>query len=144
MALKTDSDGELLWEKTFGGADDDWGFEVQQTNDGGYIIIGVNVKLLGEDALLIKTNSNGDEEWSKTYGRRIGADITVSGQQTVDGGYILVGYKIAYNTDVWLIKTDSNGDVPTSRARSLWKFRLFELFPNLFPILQMLLQRLGL
>ena len=90
--------------------------------------------------MLIKTNSEGEEEWIGYYGES-GSDIALSVQQTNDGGYILSGYKSAgLYYDLWLVKTDSNGDVPTSRARNLLKFRLFELFPNLLKILEKLLK----
>jgi hypothetical protein len=73
--------------ETFGGSEHDVGYSVQQTTDGGYIIVG---------SWLIKTDSQGNEEW-------VHEDINgQSVQQTTDGGYIIVGS--------WLIKTDSQGN----------------------------------
>ncbi|MCK4366057.1 MAG: hypothetical protein KAW45_08395 [Thermoplasmatales archaeon] len=139
--IKTDSEGNLLWDKTFGGNGHDFGYSVQQTSDGGYIIAGFTEDIFFRtDGLLIKTGSNGEKEWIKTY-RLSRSGIIYSAQQTTDGGYILTG-PVSYNVlsdDIWLVKTDANGDVPTSRARNLLKFRLLELFPNLFKILEKLL-----
>lgn len=59
--MKTDSNGNKLWENTFGGANWDYGYSVRQTTDGGYIIAGRTVSYgAGEgDVGLIKTNSSG-------------------------------------------------------------------------------------
>lgn len=120
LLIKTDSEGGLLWEKTFNGDDDEIGLDVLQTNDGGYLIIGFtgfDRFNIGADGLLIKTDSDGEEEWSKIYGRRIGSDVIGRGQQTTDGGYIIVGYMykswwiFKEKIDIWLIKTDSNGNI---------------------------------
>jgi len=106
--IKTDENGDTLWTKTFGGSDDDWGYSVQQTSDGGYIITGS----VGVDIWLIKTNENGDTLWTKTfYGTSFEEGNSV--QQTSDGGYIITGGTEMFSAggrDVWLIKTDENGD----------------------------------
>ncbi|MHC4181931.1 MAG: Ig-like domain-containing protein [Planctomycetota bacterium] len=110
--IKTDSDGNSLWEKTFGGTDDDCGYSVQQTSDGGYIIAGAITFIAGGGYVyLIKTDSDGISLWEKTLGGA-GLDRGFSGQQTSDGGYIIAGQTTSFGVgggDVYLIKTDSTG-----------------------------------
>jgi hypothetical protein len=118
--IKTDLEGNMEWNKTFGGSEYDGGYSGQQTTDEGYILIGTTDSYgAGEsDVLLIKTDSNGSAEWSKIFG---GAEMDVghSGQQTTDGGYIIAGWTYSYgagNSDVWLIKTDSKGNMEWSET----------------------------
>ena len=114
--VRTDGDGNMLWQKLYGGEYDDVGFSVVQTNDGGFIIGGQLGKLtesyVVQDLLLLKTDENGNQEWLQTYGGdsydRHGVAI-----QTSDGGYALAGLSRSFgsgNHDFWLIKTDSNGN----------------------------------
>jgi hypothetical protein len=113
--IKTDSSGNKVWDKTFGGADTvSYGRSVRQTNDGGYIITGWKdySGTSDYDVWLIKTDSLGNKLWDKIWGRGY-YDYGRSVQQTNDGGYIVTGDTRPYsttNSDVWLIKTDVNGD----------------------------------
>jgi hypothetical protein len=115
--IKTDSSGDTLWTRTFGGSEFDNGASVKQTSDEGYIIIGstVSFSTFLADIWLIKTDSSGNVLWTKTFGGSNDA-MGYSIQETYDSGYIITGYMYsvaAGNTDIWLIKTNSGGD-------SLW------------------------
>ena len=99
---------EEVWDKIFGGTDDDRAYSVQQTSDGGYILAGPT-KSYGAgsyDFWLVKTDSNGNKEWDKTFGGTF-ADFAHSVQQTTDGDYIIAGSTVPYgdsSIDAWLIK----------------------------------------
>ncbi len=119
--LKTDSLGDSIWAKTYGGIYLDHGFSVVQTTDDGYIITGETTSF-GEydfNVYLIKTDQNGDTLWTKTYGDT-NWDAGHSVAQTTDGGYIITGVTYdstsnGYYSDVYLIKTDSSGDTLWTR-----------------------------
>jgi PKD repeat protein len=112
--IKTNNAGDVTWKKTFGGATNDEGYSVQQTQDGGYILVGYTTSEGGGDAdvYLIKTSAAGELIWKKTYGGALG-EAGKSVQKTKDGGYIITGdTKDAGGvTDVYLIKTDKDGNV---------------------------------
>lgn len=144
--LKTDSNGEVLWERIFNHILHDRGWSVLQTPDGGYIVAGDTFTGPNVDGILIKTDSNGDTQWIKTYGGHQ-TDITVHVQLTNDGGYILTGYDqpgMFQYRNCWLIKTDENGNVPRIRSHEAVDFSLFYRFINLFPVLKIIIQKIGI
>jgi len=112
--IKTDSRGDTLWTRNYGGYGLEQGLSVQQTADGGYVLSGTTTSFgFAFQAYLIKTNSRGDTVWTRTYG---GSDWenASSVRQTIDGGYIIAGWTYTYGAggaDVYLIKTDSRGRV---------------------------------
>lgn len=113
--------GLVDWTKTFGGSEDDKGFDVQQTQDKGNVIVGETFSF-GDDEFgnvyLIKKDSSGTLKWQKTFGGHNefwGEDWGSSVQQTPDKGFIITGCTQSFNDtiyrDVYLIKTDSSGNL---------------------------------
>jgi M6 family metalloprotease-like protein len=114
--IKTDSLGNKQWHSAFGGNSTDVGRSAQQTADGGFIVAGYTYSYGAgsSDAWLIKTDSMGNERWNHTFGGS-SEDFANDVQQTVDGGYIMVGTTKTLYPDVWLIKTDIRGNRQWSR-----------------------------
>ena len=112
--IKTNTFGDTLWTRTYGGTGFDEGFSVQQTLDGGYILAGwTNSFGAGSyDSYVVKTNASGDTLWTRTYGGT-SQDAVRAVQQTSDGGYTLAGWTNSFGAgvqDVYLIKTNASGD----------------------------------
>lgn len=116
--LKVDAQGDSLWSRNY----DIFSYCVQETPDGGYIVIGGdNGYEADEYLMLVRTDSDGDTLWTKTYtepgnNKNVGSFI----QNTADGGYIvtgLTGYADEYEewSNLWLIKIDSDGNRLWSR-----------------------------
>lgn len=111
--IKTYADGDTLWTRTYGGANWDVGYSVQETSDGGYIVAGLTESFgAGSfDIYLLKVDSLGNTLWTRTHGD-VGWDEGYSVQQISDGGYILVGATESLGEgdfDIYFSRTYSNG-----------------------------------
>jgi len=118
--LKLNAQGDTLWARTYGGANNDFGITVRQTRDSGFVMAGyTNSTGAGDyDVFLIKTDSRGDTLWTKTFGG-LYEDVGYSALQTSDGGYIIAGWTYSFGAgmeDLYLIRTDAQGDTLWTKA----------------------------
>ena len=107
---------EVEWERFFSASEEDHAMTAQQTDDGGYIVLGNTTSKLNGHGIsviwLIKTDAFGIKEWEQTFGGEAEAceGYGYSAEQTSDGGYIIIGTATSNQLDVvWLIKTDAFG-----------------------------------
>ena len=129
--VKTDAVGNIEWQNTIGGIDNEIFSDIQLTRDGGYILGGYSESNISGDKTenskgnydywVVKLDASGSVEWQKTIGGS-GEDRLYSLQQTTDSGYILGGLsksnisgdktenKIGY-ADYWVIKINSTGTI---------------------------------
>jgi len=118
--VKLDAHGNLQWTKTIGGKEEDVGFSLIQTSDGGYAIAGKTESFGagGADVYVVKLDANGNLQWTKTIGGPKG-DGGSSLIQTADGGYAIAGYTTSFGaglSDAYLVKLDANGNLQWTKT----------------------------
>jgi hypothetical protein len=120
--VKTDAEGRVEWNQTYGSTGLEASTTVIQTPDGGYAIGGYRQfdDARVQDFWLIKTDSIGMEEWNQSYGYTASNEVARCMIQTSDGGYALAGYKYnhtgATERDFWLVKIDAAGNYMWNRT----------------------------
>ena len=125
--------GEIEWQKTFGGSNDDIARGIIETDDGGYAVIGYTNSIDGDitdkfveenDFWVLKLASNGIIEWQKTYGGS-GDDLGRAIIQTNDGGYAITGPSKSSDGDGsnnegqhdhWILKLDAQGTIQWEKS----------------------------
>jgi len=101
---------DTLWTKIHGGPLDYRAYDIEQTSDGGYMIVGSVTTLAGDDDVyLMRTDSSGDTIWTKTYGNNLNEQAFCI-NPTSDNGFILVGNRREDRSDIYVLKIDSVGD----------------------------------
>jgi len=113
--VRLDALGNVLWQRTYEGGNDDAFMAVRTTADGGSIVEGTtNSSGAGNwDVWCVKLGPSGDVIWQKTSG---GVDIDggTGVEVATDGGYVLAGYTLSFgagNCDGLCLRIDSTGDI---------------------------------
>lgn len=137
--IKMDSEGHIIWSKTYGGSDDDIAQSLIQTSDGGYAIAGYSRSSDGDasnnegfhDQWLLKLDAQGNLQWENSFGFA-GHDHAYDLLQTADGGFLLSGFMDVTASggegnygksagalhgvgEFWAVKTDASGNMQWSR-----------------------------
>ncbi|MBB4807624.1 hypothetical protein HNP38_002930 [Chryseobacterium defluvii] len=131
--VKTDSSGNIQWQKSYGGSNEDIAMSIRQTSDGGYIVAGYSNEypwsnLHGTNYWIIKLNSSGTLQWENTLGGAA-RDEPVGIHETSDGGFIIGGYTASSGNgkvDYWAVKLA----YPTTLGISEVKNNLISFYPN--------------
>gem|GEM_PF-1247018 len=113
--LKLDAEGEIEWQKSYGGSGLEMVHSIEQTREGGFVVGGWTDSFGSGnmDAWLLKLNPKGEIEWQKAYGSS-GVDLATSISPTKDGGYVVVGATHSFGAgemDIWVLKVDANGNM---------------------------------
>ncbi len=125
--VKVDSDGNLQWQRNYGGSEDDRAYDIKQTADGGFILVGNTKSTNGDitvesahhggyDIWVLKIDALGDIQWQRCFGGSLndyGTSI-----QIISSGYVVAGYALSSNgnltgnngsADVWVFTIDNTG-----------------------------------
>ena len=116
--IKTNGEGIALWNKTYGGTDNDYLASLIQTSDAGYALAGSTQSFNAGgdyDFWLVKTDADGNELWNQTYGGLGSDEYAFSVVETSDGGYAMVGI---HGGNILLVKTDGGGNMQWQREHS--------------------------
>lgn len=124
---KLDSQGNVQWQRFFGGSGNDRAFDVLQTNDGGYLLTGytesndfdITDSKGTYDYWVLRLNSAGDLLWQKSFGGS-GIDQARKLIKTEENNYIILGNSFSNDihvtsnyggSDYWILKIDDEGDI---------------------------------
>jgi hypothetical protein len=114
LLLKIDADGNMLWNKTYGGTQSDKAYAIVATSGGCVVAGDTRSKGAGDDdAWVIKVDLNGDLLWDRTAGGS-GFDMPSCITASNSGGYVVGGFTFSFGNgqrDFWLFKIDDSGNV---------------------------------
>jgi hypothetical protein len=111
--IRLDSEGNVIWQYTYGGPTFDVPSTIKETPDGGWIVVGYT-RLGGSDTIrgwVFKLKSAGEIEWQKAFGRN-GETYAMDAAITHDGGFAITGMAFdGDSTNAFLIRLSSTGNI---------------------------------
>ncbi|HET7152952.1 MAG TPA: T9SS type A sorting domain-containing protein [Candidatus Kapabacteria bacterium] len=133
--IKIDTNGQLLWQRSLGGSDNDVANAIAATRDGGFIVAGSSNSSDGDvtghhgtndyaDYWVVKLDASGNTQWQRSLGGT-SDDEANSVIQTEDGGYVIAGTSSSTDGDItgnhggddcWIVKLDSSGNIIWQRS----------------------------
>ena len=139
--VKLTKAGDLVWQKTYGGSDGDWGRSIIQTSDGMYVVAGEtkskNGDVVGNNGIqvawVLKLDTLGGLIWKRPLGGTQG-EAGLSIVETNDYGLALAGYAWSNNGDVsgnhgeqdmWIVKLS-----PETISSTQSPLTPLSIFPN--------------
>lgn len=132
--IKTDNQGEVLWEKSFGFLGNDEGYNIKETSNGSFLVGGTldvtasngegntsrrQQKHAGGDYWLLNISANGDLIWSRYFGGSF-TDIVHDVTESENGEFFAIGSSDSEDVDIsnnkgaydfWIVKTTSSGNM---------------------------------
>ncbi len=122
--LRVDSQGNVIWENSYGGSQTDQADDVVQTSDGGFLVVGSTYSFGGFPAWVLRLNQAGGIVWQRAYNSTMNESGASSIAATSDGGFVIAG---EYRSDItssqtysqlWLFKIDGSGSLLWQKAYS--------------------------
>jgi len=128
--VRLDAEGEVLWDRSYGGALFDAVYGLQATPEGGYIVGGISLSGPGGtktsanqgsfDYWVVRLNAKGDPLWEQTFGG-LGREFWARARQTADGGFLLFGSSASETSgnkssphygldDAWILRLNPAGE----------------------------------
>ncbi|MBL4586034.1 MAG: T9SS type A sorting domain-containing protein [Flavobacteriales bacterium] len=115
--VRTDSDGDTLWTRTYGGVEDDFAYTVVATSDDGFVLGGGTFNNPDNtdgdgDFIVRKSDANGDDVWVR-IDNDYGDEYWMDALEDQSGNIVLVGYTSESNfgkEDFRIMRINSDGD----------------------------------
>ncbi len=117
--VRLDTNGNLLWNYTYGGSDQDEAYSLVECNSGGFAMAGFTYSYDEApwptpgygDAWLVRVDASGGLLWHESFGTG-SADTALAVVECINGDFALAGHTASYGkgNELWLIRTDSSGN----------------------------------